>query len=39
MVPDRQKVWKDGWTDGRTDAAKTLSLKLRRGIKRENHQI
>ena len=35
MVPDRQKVRTDGqteWTDGRTDAAKTISLRLRRGI-------
>ena len=35
MVPDRQKEWTDGWTDGqngRTDAAKTISLRLRRGI-------
>ena len=28
MVPDRQKVG----TDGRTDDAKTVSLRLRRGI-------
>ena len=40
MVPDRQKGWTDGrtegrteWTDGRTDNAKTISLRLRRGIK------
>ena len=40
MVPDRQKVWTDGqtdvrteWTDGLTDDAKTISLRLRRGIK------
>ena len=35
MVPDRQKVWMDGWTDrmdGRTDDAKTISLRLRWGI-------
>ena len=39
MVPDRQKVRTDGrtegrteWTDGRTDDAKTISLRLRRGI-------
>ena len=32
MVPDRQKVRTDG-RNGRTDAAKTLSLRLRRGIK------
>ena len=35
MVPDRQKVRTDGrteWTDGRTDNAKTISLRLRRGI-------
>ena len=39
MVPDRQKVridgrteWTDGQTDGRTDDAKTISLRLRRGI-------
>ena len=30
MVPDGQK-------DGRTDAAKTISLRLRRGIKSINH--
>ena len=28
MVPDRQKVWTDGWTEG----AKTISLRLRLGI-------
>ena len=28
MIPDRQKVW----TDGRTDDAKTISLRLRLGI-------
>ena len=36
MVPDRQKVWMDGRTegmDGRTDDAKTISLRLCRGIK------
>ena len=36
MVPDRHKVWKDGrteWTDGRTDDAKAISLRLRQGIK------
>ena len=36
MVSDRQKVRTDGrteWTDGRTDDAKTISLRLRRGIK------
>ena len=40
MVPDRQKVWTDGRTDGRTggmdgrtDDAKTISLRLRQGIK------
>ena len=40
MVPDRQKVRTDGrtdgqteWTDGQTDDAKTISLRLRRGIK------
>ena len=39
MVPDRQKVRTDGQTDGRTDGmdrrtddAKTISLRLRRGI-------
>ena len=35
MVPDRQKVRTDGrteWTDGRTDDAKTISLRLCRGI-------
>ena len=31
MVPDRQKVWTDGM-DGRTDDAKTISLRLCRGI-------
>ena len=31
MVPDRQKVRTDG-RNGRTDAAKTISLRLRRGI-------
>ena len=31
MVPDRQKVWTDGM-DGLTDEAKTISLRLRRGI-------
>ena len=31
MVPDRQKVRTDGW-NGRTDAAKNISLRLRRGI-------
>ena len=36
MVQDRQKVWTDGRngrTDGCTDDAKTISLRLRRGIK------
>ena len=28
MVPDRQKMW----TDGHTDDAKIISLRLRRGI-------
>ena len=39
MVPDRQKVQTDGRTEGmdgrtnaRTDDAKTISLRLRRGI-------
>ena len=35
MIPDRQKVWTDGLTDGmdgRTDDAKTISLRLRWGI-------
>ena len=35
MVPDRQKVWTDGMdgqTDGHTDDAKTISLRLRRGM-------
>ena len=40
MVPDRHKLWTDGrtdgWTDGRMDGrthdAKTISLRLRRGI-------
>ena len=31
MVPDRQKVWTDGG-NGRTDDAKTISHRLRRGI-------
>ena len=31
MLPDRQKVWTDG-RNGRTDEAKTISLRLRRGI-------
>ena len=30
MVPDRQKVWTEGWTEW-TDA-KTISLRLRQGI-------
>ena len=37
MVPDRQKVRTDGrngQADGRTDDAKTISLRLRRGIKK-----
>ena len=33
MVPDRQKVWTEGM-DGWTDAAKTISLRLRPGITR-----
>ena len=32
MVPDGQKVRTDGM-EGRTDDAKTISLRLRRGIK------
>ena len=35
MVPDGQKVWTDrrnGRTNRRTDNAKTISLRLRRGI-------
>ena len=32
MVPDRQKVRTDGRTHARTDDAKTISLRLRRGI-------
>ena len=35
MVPDEQKRrtdGMDGWTDGRTDGAKTISLQLCRGI-------
>ena len=36
MVPDRQKVRTDGRMDGRTDDAKTISLRLRRGIKSLN---
>ena len=35
MVPDGQKVWTDG-RNGRTDNAKTISLRLRLGIKRKN---
>ena len=31
MVPDRRKVWTDG-RKGQTDAAKTISLRLRWGI-------
>ena len=31
MVPDRQKVWTDG-RNGRADDAKTISLRLCRGI-------
>ena len=31
MVPDRQKMRSDG-RNGRTDAAKTISLRLRQGI-------
>ena len=33
MVPDRQKVRTDGRTEWRTDDAKTISLRLRQGIK------
>ena len=47
MIPDRQKVRTDGrkdgrngradgQTDGRMDDAKTISLRLRRGIIRDN---
>ena len=32
MVPDGRTEWTDGQTDGRTDDAKTISLRLRRGI-------
>ena len=35
MVRDGQKVWTDGqngWTDARTDDAKIIYLRLRRGI-------
>ena len=52
MVPDRQKVRTDGRTEGRmdrldgrtdrrTDDAKTISLRLRRGIKKalKNDQL
>ena len=31
MAPDGQKV-RTEWTDGHTDDAKTISLRLRRGI-------
>ena len=34
MVPDRQKVW----MDGRTDDAKTISFRLRRGIKERGRE-
>ena len=40
MVPDRQKVWTDSRMDrmdGRTDDAKTISLRLHREIMRDNH--
>ena len=33
MVPDGRTDGMDGQTDGRTDDAKTISLRLRRGIK------
>ena len=42
MVPDGQKVWTDGrteWTDRRTDDAKTISLRLRRGIIMVHNEI
>ena len=32
MVPERQKVWMDDRRNGRTDNAKTISLRLRRRI-------
>ena len=32
MVPDGRTVGRTEWTDGRTDDAKTISLRLRRGI-------
>ena len=32
MVPDRQTEGRTEWTDRRTDDAKTISLRLRRGI-------
>ena len=35
MVPDRQKVWTDG-RNGRTDDAKTISLRLCWGIIRNS---
>ena len=41
MVPDRQKVRTDGRngrTDGHTDDAKTISLRLRRGITKQNRK-
>ena len=36
MVPDRQKVWTDRMDGGRDDA-KTISLRLRRGINSRLH--
>ena len=36
MVPDRQKVRTDG-RNGRTDDAKTIFLRLRRGIIKAGH--
>ena len=32
MVPDGRTDGRTEWTDGRTDDAKTISLRLRRGI-------
>ena len=39
MVPDRQKVRTDGQWNGRTDDAKTISLRLRWGDKNQAEAI